>query len=151
MRALRASLSIRTSPTAPSSSVCDTLGLHLGMLDDTGNGDDLVSTHDERPRLALRPGDLGVDEHVLDLLSPAGEPVARPPASYLKACELRLDPPLAPANRALERDRAAFEPGAVVFADKLNAVAEIEALRADRRRDQLGEGGLQSRALLECA
>ena len=113
------------------------------------HGDDLVSAHDERPRLALRAGNLGVDKHVLDLLPPAGEPVARPPASYLKACQLGFDPPPAPANGPLERDRAALEPGAVVLADELDAVAEIESLRTDGRRDQLGEGRLQGATLLE--
>src|SRR5438067_583658 len=151
MRALRASLSIRISPTALSSSVCDTLGLHLGMLDDARNGDDLVAAHDEGPRLALGAGDLGVDEHVLDLLAAPGESVARPPASYLKACELGLDPPVPPANRALERDRATLEPGAVVLTDELNAVAEIESLRADGRGDRLREGRLERGAPLQGA
>src|SRR5690349_19020193 len=149
MRPLRASLSIRTSPTADSSSVCDTLGLHLGVLDDSRHCDDLVAAHDEWPRLALGAGDLGIDEHVLDLLAPAGEPVARPPASYLKACELGFDLPGAPANRSLERDRPPLEPGAVVLADELDAVAEIQPLGAHRRRDQLREGGLQRRAALQ--
>src|ERR671924_308512 len=76
MRSLSVSVSIRTSPTADSSSVCDTLGPHFGVLDDALDGDDLVATDDERPRLALGAGDLGVDEHVLDLLPPAGETVA---------------------------------------------------------------------------
>src|SRR5438067_10893548 len=115
MRVLSASVSIRISPTALSSSVCDTLSLHLGVLDDTRDGDDLVAAYDERPRLALRPRDLGVDEHVLDLLPPAGEPVARPPASYLKAYELGFDPPFAPATLAGEVHRTALEPKAVVF------------------------------------
>src|SRR5205823_6420458 len=97
----------------------------------------LVAAHDEGPRLALGAGDLGVDEHVLDLLAAPGESVARPPASYLKACELGLDPPVPPANRALERDRATLEPGAVVRTDELNAVA-VCALR-------LGPGGATAR------
>src|SRR5438876_2495058 len=88
------------------------------MLDDSWDGNDLVAAHHEGPCLALRAWDLGVDEHVLDLLLPAGKPVARPPASYLKACELRLDRPLAPADRSLERHGAALEPGAVVLADR---------------------------------
>src|SRR3954451_58337 len=74
IRALRASLSIRTSPTALSSSVCDTLGPHFRVLDDARDGDDLAAPDDERPCLPLRPGNLGVYEHVLDLLPPAGEP-----------------------------------------------------------------------------
>src|SRR3954452_10212554 len=139
MRPLSASLSIRISPTADSSSVCDTFRLHLGMLDDTWNGDDVVASHDQRPRLTLGSGNLGVDEHVLNLFPMAGEPVARPPAPYLKPWELGLDPPLAPANRTLEHNGAALEPEAVVLADELDSVAEIEAFRADRRRDQLGQ------------
>src|SRR5689334_2901087 len=125
MRALRASVSTRTSPTALSNSVWDTLYLYVRVIEDTGDRDNLVAAHDERPRLALRSGDLGVDEHVLDLLLPACEPVAGPPASYLKASELGLDPPLAPANSAVERNRAALQPEAVVLADDLHAVAEI--------------------------
>src|SRR6266487_3618525 len=121
------------------------------MLDDSWDGNDLVAAHHEGPCLALRAWDLGVDEHVLDLLLPAGKPVARPPASYLKACELRLDRPLAPANRSLERHGAALEPGAVVLADELDPVAEIEPFRAGRRSDELGEGGLERGALLEGA
>src|SRR5919204_4316217 len=98
MRALSASVSIRTSPTALSSSVWDTFSLYMGVIDDSGNGYDLVSAHDQRPRLALRPGDLGVDEHILDLLPPAGEPVTGPPAAYLKASELGFNLPAAPAD-----------------------------------------------------
>src|SRR2546423_3334019 len=183
IRELRASLSIRISPTALSSSVCIPLRLRLALtgepmfppcapffrervdraahvgapddcvgkiaarrgvvaepngmhaigLDDSRHCDYLPTPHDEGPRLALGAGDLGVDKHVLDLLPPPGESVARPPASYLKACELGLDPPVPPANRAFECDWAALEPGAVVLTDELDAVAEIESLRADRR------------------
>ena len=50
-------------------------------LDDPGHGDDLVAAHDERPAFAVGAWDLGVDEHVLDLLRAAGEPVAGPPAA----------------------------------------------------------------------
>src|SRR5512132_84473 len=121
------------------------------MLDNSRDSNDLVAAHHEGPRLALRAGDLGVDEHVLDLLAPAGEPVARPPAPYLKACELGLDRPLAPTNRSLERYGPALEPRAVVLADELDPIAEIEPLRAGRRTDQLGEGGLERWALLEGA
>src|SRR6266705_6601924 len=121
------------------------------MFDDSWDGNDFVAAHHEGPCLALRAWDLGVDEHVLDFLLPAGKPVARPPASYLKACELRLDRPLAPANRSLDRHGAALEPGAVVLADELDPVAEIEPLPADRRGDQLGDRRLQRRALLEGA
>src|SRR6266516_2901268 len=201
MRALRASLSIRISPTALSSSVCIPLRLRLALtgetvfppcapffrdrivraahvgapddcvgiiaaqggvatypnvvyaigLDDSLHCDYFPAAHDEGPRLALGAGDLGVDKHVLDLLPPPGKSVARPPASYLKACELGLDPPVPPANRALERDRATLEPGAVVLTDELNAVAEIESLRADGRGDQLREGRLGRGALLQGA
>src|SRR5256885_6031104 len=147
MRALRASVSTRTSPTALSSSVWDTLHLHVWMVDDARDRDNLVAAHDQRPRLALRPWDLGVHEYVLDLLSSAGESVARPPASYLKASELGLDPPLAPANRTIERDRAALQPEAVVLAGDPHTVAQIEPLRSPPRCDQLGGGRLAGAAL----
>src|SRR5262249_11807446 len=152
MRAPSASRSIRTSPTADSSSVCiplDPNSVHAFGLDDSGDRNHFPTAHHEGPRFALGAGDLGVDEHVLDLLAPAGEPVARPPATYLKACQLGLDRPSAPANRAVERDRAAFEPRPVVLSDELDAVAEIEPLRADRRSDQLRNGRLQRWPSLE--
>src|SRR6266487_3416151 len=102
------------------------------MLDDPRNRDHVVAPHDERPRLAFRFGDLGVDEHVLDLLRPVGEPVAGPPASYLKPLQLRANAPPSPAHLALERDRALLEPETVVFPNGLEAAAEIDALRARR-------------------
>src|SRR5205085_8854059 len=123
-----------------SSSVWNTLRLHLRVLDDPRHGDDLVPAHDERPRFALRAGNLGVDEHVLDLLPPAREPVARPPSAYLKPCRSGLDPPLAPAHRAVERNGASLEPGAVVLAHDLQAGAQAEAGRAAGGRAQLGAG-----------
>ena len=85
-----------------------------------GHGDHVVAAHDERPRFALRSGDLRVDEHVLDLLLPPGEPVAGPPASYLKPFELGADAPLAPADLAVEVDRPALEPEPVVLAHRLD-------------------------------
>ena len=115
------------------------LGLDAGVVDDSGDGDHVVSTHDERPVLTLRPGDLGVDEHVLDLLRSAGEPVAGPPASYLKPCEIRADAPRPPMHLAVEIERAVLEPEPVVFAHGLHAAAEVDALRPGRRGEQLGE------------
>src|SRR5580765_1515915 len=128
MRAPSASVSIRTSPTALSSSVCDTLGLHLWVVDDARDRDDIAAADDERPCLPLRPGNFGVYEHVLDLFPPACEPVAGPPASYLKACEVGFDLPLAPADRAVEGDVAALEPEPVVFAHGLQALPEVDPL-----------------------
>src|SRR5207247_2254628 len=86
--------------------------------------------HDERPRFALGSRDFGVDEHVLDLLAAAREPVARPPASYLKAWERRFNAPWAPAHGAVERDRGLLEPNAVVLAHRGEPAAEVEPLRA---------------------
>src|SRR5439155_4460854 len=91
-----------------------------------------------------------VDDNLLDLLRPAGEPVPRPPASYLKAYELGFDPPFAPANLAGEVHRTALEPKAVVFANRLDAAAEIDTLRARGRGEQFGERRLERGALLEC-
>src|SRR4026207_14202 len=98
------------------------------MVDDARDGDDLVPAHDERPRLALRTGDLGVDEHVLDLLRSAGEAIARPPAAYLKAWPRGVNRPPAPANRAFWGAGAGPEPERVVRAHGLEAAAEIETL-----------------------
>src|SRR5919106_1381034 len=111
IRAFSRSGSISTSVTACSSSVCDTLSLHPGRVDDPRHGDDLVPAHDKRPRLALAAGDLGVDENVLDLLPPAREPVARAPGSYLKPFLVGADPPLAPTDLAVERDGRCLHPG----------------------------------------
>src|SRR5437764_14049574 len=99
-------------------------------IDDARDRDDLVAPHNEGPRLALRAGDLRVDEHVLDLLAPPGEAVARAPGSYLKAWQLRFDAPSAPADLAVERDRRPLEPDVVVLANGGEAAAEIETLRA---------------------
>src|SRR5947207_12988902 len=107
------------------------------MLDDAGHRHHLVAAHHQGPGLALRPRDLGVDEHVLDLLPPSGEAVTGPPASYLKTCQLRTDTPAAPAHLAGELDRPALEPQAVVLAHGLDATAEVDALRADRPGHEL--------------
>src|SRR5437588_6367225 len=130
---------MRTSAIPRSSSACDTLGSDSFRLDDSGNSDDLIAAHDERPRLALRAGNLCVDEHVLDLLAPPGQPVAGAPCAYLKAWELRLDPPLAPLNFAFEVDRRALDPHVVVLAHRGQATAEINALRALLRSQELVE------------
>src|SRR3954447_7026761 len=108
---------MRISLTPRSSSVCDTLDEHSFRLDDSGNGDHVVPAHDERPRLACGTGDLRVDEHVLDLLRSPGEPIAGAPGPYLKAWELRGDPPLSPAHLAVECDGSVFQPDVVVLAD----------------------------------
>src|SRR5215831_2974852 len=137
MRRWRSSSSIRTSVTARSSSVADSLDLR--MLDDAGHGHDLVAPHDEWPRLPLRAGHLRVDEHVLDLAPPTRQPVAGPPSAHSKPFELRADSPLAPPDLARQLDRPALEPEALVLAHRLHPAAEIDALRADRRCEQLGE------------
>src|SRR3954451_2160866 len=134
---------MRISATSRSSSVCDTLGSDSFRVEHSRNGDDLVAAHDERPRLAGRTGDLCVDEHVLDLLRSTGEPIAGAPCSYLKAWQLRCDPPLAPPHLAVERDRRAFEPDVVVFAHGRETTAEVEAARARRG----GEQALERRRL----
>src|SRR3954471_1643826 len=111
------------------------------MLDHSRHGDDFAPAYDEGPRLALGSRDLGVDEHVLDLLPAPGEPVARSPASYLKACELGLDRPRAPADAALERDRGLLEPDAVVLAHRRQPLAELDAARALGRGEEDVEPG----------
>src|SRR5437870_4059615 len=139
MRLRSASSSMRTSLTPRSSSVADTLDAHPFRVDDSRHRDDLVPAHDERPRLAFRAGNLRVDENVLDLLAPSSEPVARAPGSYLKAWELRLDAPRAPAHLALQRHGRALQPDAVVLTHRRQAAAEVEPLRADCGREQLVE------------
>src|SRR6266704_31049 len=104
MRLRSASSSMRTSLTPRSSSVADTLGVHSSRVDDSRHRDDLVPAHDERPRLALRAGNLRVDENVLDLLAPPGEAVACAPGPYLKAWQLGFDAPPSPVNLAVQGD-----------------------------------------------
>ena len=136
--------------TARSSSVADSLDLRV--LDDPGHGDDLVAAHDERPLLALRARDLRVDEHVLDLLLLPAEPVAGPPPSYLKPWRAASGfVHVAPAHLAVERDRPALEPEPLVLAHRLEAAAEVDALRADGCREQLGERRRQRLAAVERA
>src|SRR5205814_9126146 len=86
-------------------------------------------------------GDLRVDEHALDLVRPRGEPVAGSPGSYLKAWQVRRDPPLAPAHLALERQRRALEPDVVVLAHRRQPPAEVEPSRSGRGTQQLVERG----------
>src|SRR5215831_1728071 len=121
MRRWSSSSSIRTSVTARSSSVADSL--HLGMLDDAGHRHDLVAAHDERPRLALRARHLCVDEHVLNLAPPTRQAVAGPPSTHSKPFELRGDSPVAPPDLARELDRPLLEPEPLVLAHGLNAAA----------------------------
>src|SRR5215470_14698176 len=135
MRRWRSSSSIRISVTARSSSVADSL--HLRVLDDAGHRHDLVAAHDERPRLALRARHLRIDEHVLDLAPPTCQPVAGPPSAHSKPLELRGDSPIAPRDLAGQVDRPALEPETLVLAHRLEAAAEVDTLRADRRREQL--------------
>src|SRR6266540_449780 len=132
---------MRISATSRSSSVWDTLGVHPRRVDDAGNRDDLVPAHNQRPRLAGRTGDLRVDEHVLNFLRSPSEPVAGAPGSYLKAWQLRGDPPLAPAHLALERYRGALEPDVVVFPHRGQPTAEVQPLRTGCRGEQLAESG----------
>src|SRR3954453_3401941 len=141
--------SISTSVTARSSSVADSADLRV--VDDARHGDDLVPAYDERPRLALRAWDLGVDEHVLNLLRPAGETVAGLPSSHFETGRAGGDAPRPPAHSSVEVARAALEPEAVVFAHRLDAVAEVDAHRAGRRREQLREGRRQCLSRVERA
>src|SRR6185437_6279417 len=108
MRRWRSSSSIRTSVTARSSSVADSF--YLRMLHDAGHREDFVAAHDERPRLPLGARHLCVDEHVLDLAPPTGQPVAGLPSSHSKPSEVRANRPLAPADLAGEVDGTALEP-----------------------------------------
>ena len=135
MRSCSRSSSIRTSPTPRSSSVCDTVCAHPLRLDDARHRDDLVAAHDERPAVTVGARDLGVDEHVLHLLRAAGEPVAGPPPPYSKAWQPRFDAPRLPRRPGRSRStRPRLEPQPVVLAHRLHAAAEVDALRADRRR-----------------
>src|SRR5207248_695436 len=131
----RSSSSIRTSVTARSSSAADSF--HLRVLDDAGHGYDLVAAHDERPRLPLRARHLRVDEHVLDLAPPTRQPVPGPPSAHSKPFELRADRPVAPSDLPGQLDRPALEPETLVLAHRLQAAAEVDALRAHGRREQL--------------
>src|SRR2546426_6977412 len=115
---------MRTSFTPRSSSVCDTFGAHSFRLDDSRYRDDLVAAHHERPRLAGGTGDLRVDEHVLDLLRSSGEPIAGTPGPYLKAWEVRGNPPLAPEHLAVEGDGGVLEPDPLVLAHRREAAAK---------------------------
>jgi hypothetical protein len=61
--------------------------------------------------------------------------------------QIGLDRPHSPLDAALERDRSALEPEPVVLADRLDAAAEVDALRTGLRCDQLGERGREARRL----
>src|SRR5882672_11449413 len=151
MRSCNRSSSTRISPTPASTSVCDTSCRHPLGLDDPGDGHDLVAAHDERPAFTVGAGNLGIDEHILDLPGAACEPIARPPPSYLKPWEPRLDQPRPPRDRAVQVLRAGLEPEPLVLAHGVHAVAEVEALRTGARIDQLGERRRHRAALVERA
>ena len=108
-------------------------------VDDTGHRDDLVPAHHERPAFAVGAGDLGVDEHVLDLLRAARQPVAGPPPADDKAWELGPDAPTAPVDLAAQLDGPALQPQAVVLAHRHDAAAEVEAPGSGRGVEQLCE------------
>src|SRR5439155_8234287 len=135
----RRSPSMRTAETPRSSSVWDTFDAHSFRLDDARHRDHVLSAHDERPRLACGTGDLRVDEHVLDLLRSPSEPIAGAPGPYLKAWELRRDPPFAPAHLAVERDRRSLEPDAVVLAHGRETGAKVQPPRSGGRREEFVE------------
>ena len=103
------------------------------------NRHDLVSSDDERPGLALRAGHLRVHEHILDLLPPAREPVARPPRAHVRPRVARRDQPLAPAHGPSSATGDALEPDAVVLPDRRRAAAEVEPRRSDGRVEERGE------------
>src|SRR5712691_5515271 len=132
---------MRTSETPRSSSVCDTFDAHSFRLDDARHSENVVSAHDERPRLARGTGDLRVDEHVLDLLRSPSEPIAGAPGPYLKAWELRGDAPFPPTHLAVEGDGRALDPDAVVLADSGETGTEVEPPRPRCRCEQLVKGG----------
>src|SRR3954469_24626211 len=129
MRRWRSSSSIRTSVTARSSSVADSV--HLRVLDDARHRYDLVTAHDERPRIAIRARHLRVDEHVLDLPPPTCESVTGPPFTHSKPLELRADSPRAPAKLPGPPARAPLEPEPLFLPHGLDPPAEVDALRAD--------------------
>ena len=54
-------------------------------------------------------------------------------------------------DRPVEIDGARFEPEPVVLAHRLDAAAEVDSLRADGRREQLGECRRQRAPLVERA
>src|SRR3954451_6484192 len=139
MRAASVSLPIRISPTAPSSSVCDTLGLDPFRADDPRQCHDLVAAHDERPGLSGCARDRGVDERVLDFSRAAREPIARAPPPNDKPWELGVDAPAAPAHGAAQADRRALEPDLVLVTDRSESLPEVAAPRAWGCGEQLGE------------
>src|SRR5262249_60187442 len=90
-------------------------------------------------------------EPPLDLSRPTGKPAAGAPPAYLKPGEARLDAPPAPRDRPVEGGRAALQPEPVVLPHRLDAVAEIQTLRAERRLEQLGELRRERLPLIEQA
>src|SRR4051812_26479748 len=121
------------------------------MRDDPRHREHLVAPHHERPPFAVGARDLRVDEHVLDLPGAAGESVAGTPTANLKPWQLRADRPPAPPHLAVELDGGALEPEPRVLADGERAAAEVDALRADRRVEELGKRGRERPPLVESA
>src|SRR3954469_15519968 len=139
IRSCSRSSSIRISPTPASTSVCDTSRRHPLCLHDPGHRDDLVTAHDERPAFPVGARDLCIDEDILDLLRAAGEAVAGTPPAYLKPWNARLDPPRPPFDGPIEVARAGLEPEPVVLTHRWEPAAEVDALRAGARVEQLDE------------
>ena len=105
-------------------------------IGDPRNGDDLVPGDDDRPRVAGVARHLRVDEEVLHLLPPTGEPVSGAARADDEPRSRALDPPRAEAHAALEAD-------VVVLAHGTQPAAEVGGLRAVARREELGERPLE--------
>src|SRR4051812_33858356 len=120
MRRRRSSSETSTSPIAAFSSACVIAPRSHGVaLDEARDSDDLVPAHDDRPAVPEAARDLGVGEHVLELLPPAGEPIARSPRPYRQTRLVGLEYPRAPTDAAL------FEGQLVVFAHGGDPVREV--------------------------
>src|SRR5262249_15205743 len=116
---------------AASSSVA--LTAHSFVLDDARHRDNLVSAHDERPRLALRARHLRIDEDVLDLPAPTRQAVSWPPSAHFKPWQLGADHPLPPAHLAGDLYGSLLEPEPLVLAYRLQTAAKVDALGANGR------------------
>src|SRR5262245_48763357 len=71
--------------------------------------------------------------------SPSRDPVPARPGSCLKPWHAAANPPPAPPDFTVKRDRRAPEPARVVLPHRGDAAAEVEPLRAGRRAEQLVE------------